>query len=129
MPYAQSITGVRGLESLALLSINAFLVMLLILVGANVALLMFARAAARESEIVVRNALGATRGRVIMQLLAEALVLGSVAAAAGLGAAAFLLKWWLRVSEIDAGGRLPFWFDASIAPATMLYACHPVADA
>jgi putative ABC transport system permease protein len=122
MPYAQSITGVGGLESVALLSINVFLVMLLILVGANVALLMFARAAARESEIVVRTALGATRGRIIMQLLAEALVLASIAAAAGLGAAAFLLKWWLRVSEVDAGGRLPFWFDASIAPETMFYA-------
>jgi putative ABC transport system permease protein len=122
MPYAQSITGVRGLESVALLSINAFLLMLLILVGANVALLMFARAAARESEMVVRNALGATRGRIIMQLFAEALVLGTVAAAAGLDAASFLLKWWLGVSEIDAGGRLPFWFDASIAPETMFYA-------
>ena len=122
MPYAQSITGVRGLESVALLSINAFLVMLLILVGANVALLMFARAASRETEMVMRHALGANRGRIIVQLFVEALVLGSVSAVAGLGAAAFLLKWWLGVSEIDAGGTLPFWFDARLAPMTMFYA-------
>ena len=50
--------------------------MLLVLVCGNVALLMFARAATRESEIVVRNALGASRGRIVMQLFAEALVLG-----------------------------------------------------
>ena len=122
MPFAQSISGVQGLESAALMSINVFLVMFLILVGANVALLIFARAATRESEIIVRSALGAPHGRIIMQLFVEALVLGSVAAAAGLGAAAFLLRWWLRVSEIDAGGRLPFWFDASIAPETVFYA-------
>jgi putative ABC transport system permease protein len=122
MPYAQSITGVRGLESVALLSINAFLLMFLALVGANVALLMFARALSRESEIVVRHALGATRGRIIMQLVAEALVLGSVATAVGIGASTFLLKWWLGISEIDAGERLPFWFDARVAPETVFYA-------
>ena len=54
---------------------------------ANVALLMFARAATREGEIVVRTALGASRGRIIMQLFAEALVLGGVAAVVGLAAA------------------------------------------
>ena len=47
--------------------------MLLVLVCANIALLMFARAATRESELVVRTALGATRGRIVMQLFAEAL--------------------------------------------------------
>ncbi len=121
LPYAQAITGMRGRESLAFLSINVFLVLLLLLVAANVALLMFARAATRESEIVVRTALGASRGRIMMQLFAEALVLGAIAASAGIGAAVFLLRWWLRVSQIDAGGRLPFWFDGSIAPATILY--------
>jgi predicted permease len=122
MPYAQAITGVRGMESVALLSINVLLVMLLLLVAANVALLMFARAATREAEIVVRTALGASRGRIIMQLVAEALVLGGLAAGIGLGAAAFLLDWWLAASEIDAAGRRPFWIQPGIAPATVLYA-------
>ncbi|HEV2149220.1 MAG TPA: ABC transporter permease [Longimicrobiaceae bacterium] len=122
LPYAQSITGVRGLESLALMSVNAFLVMLLVLVCANVALLMFARAATRESEIVVRSALGASRGRIVAQLFAEAMVLGGVAAVVGLAAAGFTLRWWLGVSEAEAGGRLPFWFSGSLSPAAVLYA-------
>ena len=122
LPYAQSITDIRGLEAAALLSINVFLIMLLVLVCGNVALLMFARAATRESEIVVRTALGAGRGRIIGQLFAEALVLAGVAAPVGLAAAGFLLRWWLTVAEIDAGGRLPFWFSDSLAPSTVAYA-------
>ena len=122
MPYAQSITNISGWESLGFMSINVFLVMLLVLVCGNVALLMFARAATRESEIVVRTALGASRGRIITQLFAEALVLGSVAALAGLAAAGFGLRSWLGVFKIESGGRLPFWFDDNLAAATVLYA-------
>jgi predicted permease len=100
---------------------NLFFVMLLVLVCANVALLMFARAATREGEIVVRSALGASRGRIVAQLFAEALVLGGFAAAAGLAAARVALGWWLDVSRAEAGGRLPFWFDDRLGPSTLLY--------
>ncbi len=122
LPYANSILDVSGEVPLALFSVNLFLVMLLVLVCGNVALLMFARAATRESEIVVRNALGASRGRIIGQLFAEALVLGGVAVLLGLAAAGFALQWWLGVSAAEAGGRLPFWFSANLSPATVLYA-------
>ncbi len=101
---------------------NLFFVMLLVLVCANVALLMFARAATREGEIVVRTALGASRGRIVAQLFAEALVLGGLAAVAGLAAARAALGWWLDVSRAEAGGRLPFWFGDGLAPSTLLYA-------
>jgi ABC-type antimicrobial peptide transport system permease subunit len=55
----------------------------LLIAGTNVATLMFARTALRESEIVVRNALGASRLRVMGQLFVESLVLSLVSAAAG----------------------------------------------
>ena len=57
-----------------------------------------------------------------MQLFAEALALGSAAAIVGLGAARFALKWWLSVFEAEAGGRLPFWVNADVSLATMIYA-------
>ena len=124
MPYAKSVVNLGAEYSAALVGSNVFLLMLLALVCANVALLMFARAATRESEIVVRNALGASRGRIVMQLFAEALVLGSVGALLGLAAASFGLRWGMSIVEVEVleGGRLPFWFNDSLSPATVLYA-------
>jgi predicted permease len=103
-------------------AIPAFAVMLLILVCSNVALLMFARAATREGEMIVRSALGASRRRIVIQLFAEALVLGGLGAALGLAAADFGLRQW-GTPFLEANmGRLPFWIDVRLSPATVLYA-------
>jgi hypothetical protein len=83
IPYARSVFDVSGMEAVLLRSTNVFVAMLLVLVCGNVALLMFARAATREAELVVRSALGASRGRIVTQLFAEALVLGALAARRG----------------------------------------------
>jgi predicted permease len=124
MPYARSIVDATGWRSVGVMSVNLPLIMLLVLVCGNVALLMFARAATRESEIVVRTALGAGRARIIMQLFAEALVLGGVAAVVGLAAAGFGLRWVMGVIEAEflEGGRLPFWFQDRLSATTLLYA-------
>ena len=124
MPYARSILDVSTVESAGLFSVNIPVVMLLVLICANVALLMFARAATRESEMAVRTALGASRGRIIMQLFAEALVLGGVAAVIGLAAAGAGLRAVMRIIENEMldGSSLPFWFSDSLSPATILYA-------
>ena len=114
--------GTSGFEALLFQSGNLFLIMLLVLICSNVALLIFARAAARENELVVRNALGASRGRIITQLFTEALVLGGVSALVGLVAATAALRWSMRVAEADSGQRLPFWFEGNLAPMTVLYA-------
>ena len=99
-----------------------FALLLVVLVCSNVALLMFARAATRENELVMRSALGANRSRIVVQMFAEALVLGGVAAAVGLVAADVALRaWGLEFLEINLG-RLPFWFDLRVSPATVLFA-------
>jgi putative ABC transport system permease protein len=77
-----------GAVSFAMLGI-AFV----LLVCGNVGLLMFARTAARESEITVRTALGASRARIVGQLFAEALVLATVSAIVGVSAASYGMTW------------------------------------
>jgi putative ABC transport system permease protein len=120
-PYAKMDAEPSG-DMLGFVLIELFVVMLLVLVCSNVALLLFARAATRESELVVRSALGASRGRIIAQLFAEAAVLGGVAAAVGLaGAHLALEQWGLKYLEVNMG-RLPFWYDLSLSPTTVLYA-------
>ena len=125
LPYAESFMNLSGTETVVILAMNLFLVALLVLVCGNVALLMFARAVSRESEIVVRNALGASRGRIIAQLFAEALVLAGVAAAVGLAATDLGLRWMLGALEtqITSMPGLPFWIRDRVSPSTVLYAC------
>src|SRR5262245_28602410 len=102
--------------------IHAIVLLVLGAVCANVATLIFARTAMRESEIVVRHALGASRARVIAQIVTESLVLTLIAATLGLVVAQATVRYaWARVTQIT-GESLPFWVDVTLEPATLAYA-------
>jgi putative ABC transport system permease protein len=121
MPYANLFSGPGQLFGVVF-SIYFFAFMLLVLVCGNVALLLFARAATRETELAMRTALGASRSRIVVQMFAEALVLGGLAAVVGLAAADFALRnWGIEFLEVNLG-RLPFWYDLRLSPSTLLFA-------
>ncbi|HTA73666.1 MAG TPA: ABC transporter permease [Gemmatimonadaceae bacterium] len=71
----------------ALTMVLAAAACVLLIGAANLANLFLVRNLSRERELAVRTALGATRGRLVRELIAEALALGVVAAALGVGVA------------------------------------------
>ena len=104
------------------LAVHAIVLLLLGAVSANVATLIFARTAMRESEMVVRHALGATRARVVAQIVTESLVLALAAALLGLVVAQTTVRYaWAQASQIT-GDSLPFWVDLQFEPVTIAYA-------
>jgi predicted permease len=92
--------------------------LILVIAGANVANLLLMRGEGRRTDLVVRAALGASRSRLIAQLLAESLVVALAAAAIGLG----LARWGLDTVVTFVPDGLPRPDSIRIDAAVMAFA-------
>ena len=134
-PMLDFVTGTSLQTSLWVLL--AAVGMVLLVACANVANLFLARGATRQREFAVRRALGAGRGRLVRQLVAESLVL----AAAG-GATGVLLAMWgtrtlakfaaayvPRIDEISVDGSVLFFAGAISVAAGVAFSLAPALHA
>jgi ABC-type antimicrobial peptide transport system permease subunit len=103
--------SVRPLQDALTSSVRPSLLILLGAVGflllvacANVMNLLLAQAAARESELAIRAALGASRGRMVRQFMAETLLLSLAGGAIGVLAALAGVHWILKLAPAETPG-------------------------
>ena len=131
----QSLTAqVTGRFRVAMLLLLGTVGFVLLMACANVANLLLARASARQREISIRAALGASRLRLLRQLLTEGLVLAAAGAVAGLGVAYIGLRLLVqtapatlvRPAEVSLDGRALL-FTSAAALACALFAGLPPA--
>jgi len=111
----ETVGGVRD----ALMLLFAAVVLVLLIACSNVTSLLVARFAGRRPEVLVRAALGASRGRLVRQFVIEVLVLYSVGTAAGVALAMLLLNLLRTLGP----GVIPRLADVELAMPVLALTC------
>lgn len=118
--YTYAALADRERGGITLTAIGVLLLGILLAVAcANVAGILLARAEERRHETAIRQALGASRARLVREWMVESAVLSSLAAALGLAGARVLMN---RLPDLLPSMPIPLNFEFSVGPRVWLYA-------
>jgi predicted permease len=115
-PFSEQVIGTQ--IRVLFWSLMGAVAFVLLIACANVANLLLARAADRSREMAVRISIGATRWRLVRQLLVESVLLAFVAGVVGLGFAYAGVRWFDANTQ-DIGK--PYWMVFSMDPAVFAF--------
>jgi len=107
-----------GETSAVLYTMLGAVLMVLLVACANVANILIARASLRSKEVGIRTALGAGKGRIVVQFLTEAFAIALAGAALGLVVAFVALRWF---TAAIADTSPPFWLTFQLDGASLLF--------
>lgn len=117
IPLQEQVTGKARPALLVLLGAVS---LLLLIACANVASLFLGRATSRRKEMAVRRSLGASRGRLVMQTMSEALIVATMAGVVGV-----LLAYWgtgIVVRMLPPDIALPRMDEVAVDPSVLAFA-------
>jgi len=103
-----------------LLTMLAFCVGVLLIACVNVMNMQFARATLRAKELAVRTSLGATRWRLVRQMLTESLIVAGIGAVLGIGLA-WLSVDWLTAAVRNSENPPPSWITFDIDGSALAF--------
>src|SRR5947208_4293889 len=118
-PLLNAMTGVQLRQQIW--AMLAAVILVLLIACVNVMNMQFGRAALRTKEVAIRGALGATRWRIVRQMLTESFVVAVFGAVVGVLIARWGVDWLIRANKA-LPFPLPYWIEFKIDGPVLVFA-------